>query len=158
MITDEGMQHVAQIDGLEFLAIDATRITAEGLAHLAVLPDLKVLSFRDVAVDAAAIEEFAAIVSLEEMDLEYCTIRATNFDRLASLSRLRELHLPTSADRSSVERLCAALPNLQVTYAEDFSAELRTILDDARAGISTPYYNPFEPASTERSRDNPFGD
>jgi hypothetical protein len=159
MISDEGMQHVAKVKRLKSLAIDATRITADGLAQLAELTELKVLSFRDAAVDAAALEKIATIESLEEVDLEFCTIRPTNFECLASLSRLRELHLPSSADRPSVVRLCKAMPNLEVTFEEDNSDELRALLEKAREGNSTPVKNPFEPAASDSQlKDDPFGD
>src|SRR5262245_52503839 len=81
-ISDAGLVHLRQVEGLEELYLWATPISDAGLAHLEAVTGLRRLELRRCAVNDAGLAHVAKIPNLERLNLEGTRITDAGLEHL----------------------------------------------------------------------------
>jgi serine/threonine protein kinase len=94
-ITDEGLRHVASIEGIKVVELFGMKITPQGIEALGKSKSLRGLSLRGTSCNDACLEKLAALTNLEVLDLGILRKAVTSEGRkhLAKLTKLQILRL-----------------------------------------------------------------
>ena len=112
LITDAGLQYLADLRNLEDLDLHGTQISDTGLVHLKSLTRLHKLNLMGTSVTDTGLEQLGRMADLEELNLYRTRITNAGLDRLKCLKALREVDLRyTRTTSAGVDSLRAALPS-----------------------------------------------
>ena len=140
-VTDDGMEAIGTLTGLESLTIPFTQITDEGLAHLQKLPNLQYLdlvlndkntddglkqleniqALKRLAVDGAKITDAGIrhlqnLQNIEELDLSDTAITDAGLQYFVHLKKLKTLDLSgTKVTLTVVQELQKSLPTTKIS-------------------------------------------
>ncbi|MEM7048318.1 MAG: hypothetical protein AAF604_01610 [Acidobacteriota bacterium] len=118
---DDGLRHLAQIQGLYKLRIGGS-VSDAGLVHLAGLAELEALDLHLPEVTDAGVRHLAGLVGLERLNLTYTQTSDRGLRWLEDMTRLKWLGLVyTQVTVAGVERLRKVLPN--TTIEGDFKRQ-----------------------------------
>jgi Leucine-rich repeat (LRR) protein len=93
-ITDDGLKYLKRLTRLQQLYLDGTDITGMGLKHLKDLTDLQVLDLSSAPhITDAGLEYLTALTTLQELCLGDTWITDTGLEHLKNLNKLRFLDL-----------------------------------------------------------------
>jgi hypothetical protein len=124
-VTDDGLKHLAGMNGLGTIDLESTQITDAGLVHLANVTSLMRLLLGKTKVTGAGLPGLRSLEHLHEIDLSDCPVTEEGLAALQAIPGLRTLKLAgTPINNES----CGRIPKLPKLQQLDLS---RTQLDDA---------------------------
>lgn len=122
-LTDEGLVHLKDIDGLIWLNLANTKISDDGLKHLAELKSLKRLHLEKTSIGDAGLAHLKDLTELEYLNLYGTQVSDAGLDHLASLNKLEKLYLwQSQATVAGVAKLAKKLSSTDI----NIGAELKT--------------------------------
>ncbi|HYO83399.1 MAG TPA: amidohydrolase family protein [Bryobacteraceae bacterium] len=90
---DEGMQYLAGMKDLEYLALRDTLVSDEGLKHLAALANLEALDLSGTRVSDAGVRHLTGLKKLRKLNLLGASVTDESAQVLAGLPLLEEVNL-----------------------------------------------------------------
>ena len=137
-IDGAALEHIAQLDKLEELGLDETRISDVGLASLSSLVSLSMLCLgNNLDIGDAGLKHLVGLVKLEKLELCGTSVKSGSLSHLASMTRLKHLNWSNNevGDEGIVHLLkLSSLETLDVWGAGTVFTEAG--LERLRTGIS----------------------
>ena len=119
VITDSGIESIAQLPALRHLRLRKSPVTDQGLQQLAGCESLRILNLPQSNATAKGVALLAALPKLRNLRLGGEQLDSSTAASSAKLSGLRSLHLIGVPIDDEGLRLVAALPKLQSLYLDD---------------------------------------
>ncbi len=114
-ITDESLEHIAELKSLRSLSICCTSVGDEGLRHLAGMKQLESLSLAFSNVGDEGMNHVSRLESLKQLDLTASRVSDVGLRKLRALGDLKELSVRfTDVSDKGIAELMEALPELTV--------------------------------------------
>lgn len=119
-VTDSGLNHVTKLHQLQTLHLNgSTSITDEGIRLLSQSTNLKRLDLSGTAISDKALLHLSRCSNLVALELNSTDISDEGIRNLATLSKLKELHLnDTNVSEAGASSLRSQLPNCSVTHGD----------------------------------------
>jgi internalin A len=116
-ITDSGLEHLAALRSLEFLALTWCNIGDDALNFLKSLTRLQKLSLQGTSINDAGLMQIRHLARLQDLDLANTAVSDAGLLHLKTMSALRSLDLSiTKVTEAGVRDLNRALPKLKVVH------------------------------------------
>jgi hypothetical protein len=122
-VTDAGLAQLKDMNSLQEMYLDNTRITDKAMAHLPELPHLRLLSMVETKIGDDGLRQLAGAASLEELDLNSTKVTDSGLVHLRQMSRLEWVGLfGTAISVEAVQQLKRDMPDLRIEH--DLSHEV----------------------------------
>jgi N-acyl-D-amino-acid deacylase len=120
LITDAGLENIADLQDLESLDLYGTKITDAGLHSLQSLKKLRNLNLLGSRVTDQGVPLLEGLSNLENLNLYRTELTNAGLDRLRKLKKLASLDLRyTRVTASGVEAFHAAQPNCEIEFEDN---------------------------------------
>jgi hypothetical protein len=116
---DEGMAQLCKLAGLQFLALDRTKVTDAGLAHLNAVTSLRVLWLTDTQVTDAGLAHLEGLTELEWLRLDRTQVTGRGLVHLTGLTCLKDVSLNKSQVNDAGLEQLGGLTSLEGLELED---------------------------------------
>jgi Leucine-rich repeat (LRR) protein len=93
IVTDDALEGMEHLPGLQSLGLDETQVTDAGLVHLEKLSKLRVLSLGRTQVTDAGLAHLAKLPALQSLNLSGTLVTDAGLVHLVKLPALQELYL-----------------------------------------------------------------
>jgi hypothetical protein len=121
-LTDEGLEHIAQLGNVVLLNLRGTKITNAGLVHLKGLTKLRELHLEQTDVGDDGLVNLSGMTNLKYLNLYGTSVTDKGLQHLAGLNKLKCLYVwQTEVTDEGVAKLAQALPELEIVRGVDFS-------------------------------------
>ena len=117
---DADLVHLRALTRVEVVWLHSTQVSDAGLAQLAGLTELKWLELQETQTTDADLQHLQRLTQLKFLNLSETQVTDAGPVNLQGLTRLESLNLShTKVTRRGIERLKAALPQLQIASTAD---------------------------------------